>query len=218
MASSATKPAIRAEDRVPFLLKCAYGSGKMVDYFGSQLLKVLSASIFVTEMGMSPAGIGIVFLIFRLWDACLDPFVGWLSDNTRTRWGRRRPYVLIGGLLVGMIFPLLWLGQPGWSETWKFGYLIGTGLVFYTAFALWVMPYSSMLPEMTPDTDERTSITSYMSFFSTLAAILGTWIWWITQLPIFNDPITHKPDSLHGMRIVGLALGMLIMLTSVLPA
>lgn len=209
---------IRADDRVPTPLKIAYGASGMVNYFGGQLLKVLSASIFVAGMGMSPAHIGWVFLIFRLWDAFLDPFMGWVSDNTRTRWGRRRPYVLIGGILTGAIFPLLWIGQESWSEAWKLGHLIGIGLVFYTAFTIWVMPYSSMLPEMTPDTDERTSITSYMSFFGKIAAITGTWIWTLTQLPIFNDPVTGQTDSLRGMRIIGLGLGMLIILLSVLPA
>ena len=209
---------IRPEDKVSVWLKLAYGASGSVSYFGSQLIKVLSASIFVAGMGMSPAHIGWVFLTFRLWDACLDPFMGWLSDNTRTRWGRRRPYVLVGGVLTGLIFPLLWIGQPHWSEAAKLGYLIGIGLLFYAAFTVWVMPYSSMLTEMTPHTDERTSISAYSSFFSKLAVILGTWIWSITQLPIFNDPVTGKPDSLHGMRVVGLALGLLILLLSVMPA
>ena len=199
-------------------LKTAYGASGMVNYWGSQLLKVLSASIFVTGMGMSPAHIGWVFLVFRLWDACLDPFMGWISDNTRSRWGRRRPWVLIGGILTGAIFPLLWLGQPDWSEALKLGYLIGIGLLFYTAFTIWVMPYQSMLPEMTPDTDERTSISAFYSFFNKLAAIVGTWVWSITQLPFFNNPVTGQPDSLHGMRVVGLAMGLAIMLLSVLPA
>lgn len=209
---------IRQEDRVSFWLKTAYGASGMVNYFGSQLLKVLSASIFVAGMGMSPAHIGWVFLVFRLWDACLDPFMGWISDNTRSRWGRRRPWVFIGGILTGAIFPLLWLGQPDWSEFHKLAYLVGIGLLFYTAFTIWVMPYTSMLPEMTPDSNERTSISAYMAFFSKVASITGTWIWSITQLPFFNDPVTGKPDSLHGMRVVGLALGLLIMMLSVLPA
>lgn len=212
------KPEIRAEDRVPIGVKTGYGVAFMVNVWGSQLLKVLSASIFVAGMGISPAHIGWVFLVFRLWDACLDPFMGWISDNTRTKWGRRRPWVLIGGILTGSIFPLLWLGQPDWSETAKLGYLIGIGLLFYTAFTIWVMPYQSMLPEMSPDTDERTNISAHQTFWGKLASILGTWIWAITQLPIFNDPITGEPDSLRGMRIVGLALGMLIILLSVLPA
>lgn len=213
-----TPTTMRLEDRVPVLHKMAYGASGMVTYFGGQLLKVLSASIFVAGMGMSPAHIGWVFLIFRLWDAFLDPFMGWISDNTRSRWGRRRPYVLVGGILTGAIFPLLWLGQESWSEAGKLGYLIGIGLLFYTAFTVWVMPYSSMLPEMTPDTNERTSITAYLSFFGKIAAITGTWIWTLTQLPIFNDPVTGQPDSLRGMRIIGLAIGLLMILLSVLPA
>ncbi len=216
--SASKKPEIRPEDRVSFWLKTTYGSAFMVNVWGSQLIKVLGASIFVAGMGISPAHIGWVFLVFRLWDACLDPFMGWISDNTRTRWGRRRPWVLIGGVLTGLIFPLLWLGQPHWSEVAKLGYLVGIGLVFYTAFTIWVMPYQSMLTEMTPDTNERTSISAHQSFWGKLATILGTWIWTITQLPIFADPITGEPDSLRGMRYVGLALGMLIILVSVPPA
>jgi glycoside/pentoside/hexuronide:cation symporter, GPH family len=218
ISKSPGKPDIRPEDRVPFWLKTAYGSSYMVNVWGGQLLKVLSASIFVAGMEMNPAHIGWVFLVFRLWDACLDPLMGWISDNTRSRWGRRRPWVLVGGILTGLIFPLLWLGQPHWSEAAKLGYLVGMGLLFYTAFTIWVMPYQSMLPEMTPDTDERTSISAHQSFWGKLASILGMWIWTITQLEIFNDPITGKPDSLHGMRVVGMFLGLLIILISVMPA
>ncbi len=211
-------PAIRPEDKVSVPLKVAYGAAGMVNYFGTQLIKVLSGAIFVAGMGMSPAHIGWVFLTFRLWDAVTDPVMGWISDNTRTRWGRRRPYVLIGGLSTGAIFPLFWLGQPGWSDGLKFGYLVGVGLLFYVAFTIWGMPYQSMLAEMTPDTDERTSISAYLSFFGKVAVITGTWIWSLTQLSIFNDPVTGQPDPLRGMRIIGLGLGLLTMLLSVLPA
>jgi GPH family glycoside/pentoside/hexuronide:cation symporter len=213
-AAAGTRPG----DRVSFWLKTAYGAAGMTSYFGGQLLKVLSASIFVAGMGMSPAHIGWVFLIFRLWDAVTDPLMGWISDNTRSRWGRRRPYVFIGGLLTGALFPLLWLGQPEWSDAAKFSYLVGIGLLFYMAFTVWAMPFTSMLPEMTPDSAERTSISAYASFFGKIAAITGTWIWALTQLPIFADPATGQPDSLRGMRFVGLVLGLLIMMLSVLPA
>jgi len=216
--SQSKKYEIRPEDRVPFWLKTAYGASGMVVTWGGTLPKVLSASIFVTGMGMSPAHIGWVFLVFRLWDAMLDPFMGWLSDNTRSRWGRRRPWVLIGGLLTGLAFPLMWLGRAEWSEMAKLGYLIGTGLLFYSVYTIWVMPYLSMLTEMSPDTNERTSISAFFSFFGKFATILGAWIWALTQLPIFNDPITGQSDSLRGMRFIGLVLGLVIMMLSILPA
>ncbi len=211
-------PPIRPEDRVPFWRKLAYGAAGMTSFMGSTLIKWLSAAIFVDGMGISPAHIGWIFLVFRLWDGVLDPLMGWISDNTRTRWGRRRPYVLIGGLLTGLVFPLLWLGQPDWSETAKIVYLVGTGLVFYAVFTVWVMPYQSMLPEMSPDTNERTSVSAYFSFFSKLAMIFGGWVWRLTQLEIFNDPATGEPDSLRGMRFIGVAIGLGIMMLSVLPA
>jgi GPH family glycoside/pentoside/hexuronide:cation symporter len=215
--ATAVKKLVRREDRVPVGHKVAYGAAGMVGYFGGQLLKVLSAAIFVDGMGMSPAAIGWVFLIFRLWDACVDPFIGWVSDNTRSRFGRRRPYMLVGGVLTAALFPLLWVGQPHWSDAWKFGWLIGVGLLFYTTFSLWSTPFQSMLPAMTPDTDERTSVAAYMSLFGKVAAITGTWIWTLTQLPIFADPVTGRPDSLHGMRVISLGLALLILLLSQLP-
>ncbi len=208
----------RIRDRLPAWIKTIYGASGMVNYFGGQLLKVLSASIFVAGMGISPAWIGIIFLLFRLWDGMVDPLIGWLSDNTRTRWGRRRPYVLVGGIFTGLLFPLLWIGQPDWSEAWKVGWLLGIGLIFYTAFSFWVIPYQSMMLEMTPDTNERTSISAYVALFGKFASIIGTWVWTLTQLSIFADPVTGQPDSLHGMRIIGLALGLLILMLSIMPA
>jgi len=212
------KSIVLLDDRVPLGIKSLYGASYMVNVWGSQLLKVLSGSIFVAGMGVSPAHIGWIFLVFRMWDACLDPFMGWISDNTRSRWGRRRPWVLVGGLLTGATFPLLWLAQPEWTEAAKLAYIIGTGLLFYSAFTIWVMPYTAMLTEMTPDTNERTSISAHQTFWGKVATILGTWIWALTQLDIFADPVTGEPDALRGMRFIGLALGMLIMLISVLPA
>jgi len=207
-----------AADKVSFWEKTSYGASGMVNYFGGQMIKVVSGAIFVDAMGVSPAHIGWVFLVYRLWDAMLDPLMGWISDNTRSRWGRRRPYVLVGGILSGLIFPLIWLAQPDWSPVGKLAYIVGMGMLFYTAFTIWMMPWQAMLTEMTPDTNERTSISAYYSFFSKLAAITGTWIWALTQLPIFSDPVTGEPDSLRGMRFIGLVLGLVIILLGTLPA
>ncbi|MBC8009343.1 MAG: MFS transporter [Burkholderiales bacterium] len=217
-AATDSPPPVRPGDRVSFWLKSAYGAAGMSNYFGGQLIKVLSASIFVAGMGVSPAHIGWIFLIFSLWDGFIDPFLGWVSDNTRSRWGRRRPFVFAGGLLAGAIFPLFWIAQPEWSETMKFFYLVGIGMVFYTAFSIWSVPFQSMLTEMTPDSTERTSISAFVSFFSKVAGMTGVWIWALTQLPIFNDPVTGETDSLRGMRFIGVVLGLVIMMLSILPA
>ncbi|MBC8039003.1 MAG: MFS transporter [Opitutaceae bacterium] len=217
MPSAHPAPPIRPEDRLPFWQKISFGAAGMVNYFSGTLVKVMSASIFVAGMGMSPASIGIAFLIFRLWDAVIDPFIGWVSDNTRSRWGRRKPFMLIGGVLTALVFPLLWMAQPDWSQNLKFAWLVGIGLIFYTVYSFWAMPFGSLLPELSPDSGERTSIAAYASVFSKIAAITGTWMWSLTQLPFFNDPVTGQPDSLRGMRIIALGIGMVILLLSLLP-
>jgi len=109
--------------------------------------------------------------------------MGWIWDDTRSRWGRRRPWVLVGGPTYrSPYFPLLWLGQAHWTEFGKLAYLVGTGLVFYTTFTVWVMAFTSMLTEMTPDTDERTSISAYFSISSAekFPPSQGTWVWSIS--------------------------------------
>lgn len=208
---------IRSADQLPWIQKGAYGVAACNPYFGGQFIKVLSNSIFVAGLSMSPAGLGIVFLIFRLWDGMVDPVIGWMSDNTRTRWGRRRPYMLVAAIASGLIFPFFWFAQPDWSETQKFAWLLGVGFVFYLAISLWAVPYTSMLPDLTPDTHERTSIISVQSVIGHVSALFGTWVWSLTQLEIFHDPATGQPNVLRGMWFIGIGVGLVMIVTGLLP-
>lgn len=216
---SSKRPQIIADqDRVPLLQKFSYGSAAMVDVFAIWIVISVANQVFNMQMGVDPRLISLTILIFRLWDAMTDPIMGWISDNTRTRWGRRRPYIFVGAILCAITYPLMWHFPRELSEAGLFAWFLGFGLLFYTCFTIWSMPWASLLMEMTPDVNERTRVTTYRSLFQAFSAILMGATWLIIRLPVFADPITGEPDNVNGMRAVSIVLAVLFFVFGTLPA
>lgn len=94
---------------MPVKTKVAFGLGAMVGNFTSNLTKELINPIYVVALGLSPALVGMAMVVFRLYDAINDPIMGWISDNTRSRWGRRRPWLALGAILCAFALPMMWL-------------------------------------------------------------------------------------------------------------
>ncbi len=187
-----------------------FGIGGVANNLGTDALKQLAAPIYNIILGLNPAWIGFVLMLGRLWDAMLDPAVGARSDNLRSRWGRRKPFVIIGAVACAVTFPLIWMVPRHWGETAMFAYLIATSLLFYTAFAIFSVPYFTLGMEISPDYDERTRATATRVFFSTFAGLLITWTFRLTQLDVFTDPLS-------GMRWMGLGIGLLFLVTALPP-
>lgn len=204
-------------EKVSLREKLIYGAAGPVDIWATWVPLTMAYQVFNMALGLSPALISISFAIFRLYDAIIDPVMGWISDNTRSRWGRRRPYIVVGALLTGLSFPLIWLVQPDWSHGMMTAWLIAGGIIFFTFFTLWAMPYQSMLLEMTGDYNERTSVTSFRALFQNLATVISSWVWAITQLPYFINPNTGETDTLAGIRTVAVVMGLLIIVLGILP-
>jgi GPH family glycoside/pentoside/hexuronide:cation symporter len=209
--SAPTKPA----DRVPFGSKAAYGAAGNVDIL-NLIPHQMTQAIFVVLLGLSPALLSTVAIIFRLWDAFIDPFIGMKSDNTRSRWGRRKPYVFVGAILTGLWFPMLWIVGPDWSPNAIVAWFIFASLLLATFQSIWGVPYQSMLLEMTPDYRERTSITAFRTFFQKIGGLGIAWVFFLTQLPIFVDA-AGKPDMLLGIRVISVIGGVLIIVFGLLP-
>ncbi|HYP17727.1 MAG TPA: MFS transporter, partial [Opitutus sp.] len=110
-----------AADKVPLRQKVAYGLGTFHDMWGHWLYTTIGFQVFNIFLGVAPWLIGVALFANRLFDAIADPLFGWLSDNTRTRWGRRRPFILVGGILAGLCLPLLVAVAPGWGSSTFFG-------------------------------------------------------------------------------------------------
>ncbi len=151
-----------AGTRLPVLTKAVYALGDLTINTGLASLALVYTSYFLTQVaGLRPALAGLVPLVGRVIDAFFDPLMGRVSDRTRWRGGRRRPYFLIGALPFGISFAALWIDLPAASQTTRFLYYAAV----YCISALWMtvlaIPYLALLPEMATDYDERTSLNTY---------------------------------------------------------
>lgn len=207
----------RPEDRVPVKTKVAFGLGAMVGNFTSNLTKELINPIYVVALGLSPALVGMAMVVFRLYDAINDPIMGWISDNTRSRWGRRRPWLALGAILCAFALPMMWLVPADWSDSSQLAWLIVAGLVLYTCTTIFCVPYESFLLELTPDYRERTRVSSWKMVVSSFSGLLIGWSWFITQLPFFANPETGKPDAQAGAIGLTIAAGALIIAFGLAP-
>jgi len=147
-----------------------YGSGD----FGFSLMNSIITAFFsifmVTVVGMAPGLVAIILFVGRSWDFVNDPLVGYLSDRTRTRWGRRRPFLLFGAIPFGLSFLLLWL-SPNFGQTGLIIYYSLAYIVYEALATIVYMPYFALTPELTSDYDERTKLTSFRMMFNIIGSL-----------------------------------------------
>ena len=204
------------EDRVPVRTKIAYGLGGSIDMWGHWLYPNLAYPVFNIFLGLSPQLVGTALMLIRIVDALSDPLFGWLSDNARTRLGRRRPFILVGGLLAGLGLPLLFCIPAGWHGNIVFWWMLGSSLLFIPFVSCFNMPYQSLGNELTPDYHERTSVMSYkmvIQKFFEIAFFVGLPF---TNLAIFTIAGTNKQNVLLGVQVFCAILGVIMMINSVL--
>lgn len=125
------------------------------------------------EVQLSAAIAGTALLVGKIWDAVIDPLIGYLSDRTRSRWGRRRPYLLFFAIPFGAAFVLMFRNPGIADQTGKFIWAMLTYTFFCTVYSFTNIPYNSLLPEMTTDYNERTNISGYKQLFAVIGTLLG---------------------------------------------
>lgn len=199
------------EDKIPVGRKLAYSSGAVCDSIIGCSVHNLANPVLNMGLGVSPTLVGIAMFIPRLWDAFSDPLMGGISDNTHSRWGRRRPYILFGAFLQGVAFSLMWMMGRGWSEMQYFCYFLAMSLLFFTGVTIFLVPWTALGFEMTHDYHERTRLMSYRSLVATLAGFMAPWLFKLLELDVFKDTI-------EAARYVGAALGGLLIVFGVIPA
>jgi len=172
---------------------------------------------FNIGLGISPARLGMILMILQAWNAILDPVMGNLSDNARTRWGRRRPFMVVGAILTAAVLPWLWRPPTAWGENSMVIYLIVVGMAFYACFSCWAMPYYGLQLELTPNYDERTRLTAWITFFGKISSLIAGWALAIVSGPWFADAVTGKPDIVHGMKTCSWFIAALVLMVGLLP-
>ncbi|HEY9881418.1 MAG TPA: MFS transporter [Leptolyngbyaceae cyanobacterium] len=161
---------VKSSEKLTLATKLAFGAGDMGSGITSNLI-AFSFLIFLTNAaGLNPLAAGTVLLIGKVWDAVNDPFVGYLSDRTNSRWGRRYPWMFLGAIPFGITFFLMWL-VPDWGETGKFWYYVVTSALFQVFFTVVNLPYTTLTAELTQDYDERTELTAFRLASSVTGAI-----------------------------------------------
>ncbi len=202
----APRPSTLPLDRIPVRQKIAYGLGALVTIVAVNSVVQLTSLVYVVGLGVSAIWIGYAQALPRLWDAVLDPFLGNFSDNCRSRFGRRIPFLVVGGVLIGIAFALLWTVPRNWSKEGMFGYFVATSLFFYTVVPVYSIPHGALGLEMTDDYHEKTSLFAYASFIGNVGAFCLPWVYYLANRPLFRG------DAVAGTMWV--CLGMSAILTA----
>jgi len=193
----------------------AYALGVVSDHYATVCLMVFLVPFFSDFLKIGASLVGLAMAVARIWDAFTDPLVGAISDRSKSRFGRRKPFIFVGVILTGCCFPLLWLASPAWSPNAIFAYLLCALLVFFTCYSIFSVPYESLGSELTPNYQERTNVFVVRSYVQQTCNLGIIWVFplavWLGTLPAIGGEIS-------GVRWVALLIGVIIILAGVNPA
>jgi len=161
---------------------------------------------------MNPILAGILGALPRLLDALTDPIMGFISDNTKSKWGRRKPYILLGSVITGVMFMIMWQLDPEKSQTYNFIYFLVVSIFFYIGYTIFATPLIGLGYEMTPDYNERTRLMAVSQWMGQIAWMIAPWFWVIIYDPTFFD------SAPEGARILSIWVGAICMLLGAMPA
>lgn len=181
---------IAEADRVPLKEKLAYGIGGLMDGGGVSMMSCVMLA-YMTKNGIAMTVASTIMMLAKLWDAITDPFMGFISDNTRGKWGRRKPYMFFGGisLFICIFFVFLPVREWGMSVGSFTAYIIILYLIWNTCSTVTQVPYCSMASDITPSFRERNNANTVKLVFTAIASGLG----YVLPL-VFIEALTN-PDG-----------------------
>lgn len=158
--------------------------------------------IFYTDVALVPPAVaGAALLVGKVWDTVNDPLFGWMTDRTRSRWGRHRVYLIYGAVPLGLAAAAVWMVPPGLSPLAAFVWIAVTYTLFDTVMTLVQLPYQAMGANLTQDYDERTSLTAFGSMGALLGFVAGS-----VLMPVL---VRAAPDARTGYALAGGCFGLM---------
>ncbi len=161
---------------VPMGQKIAFGIGMLANQMFPAMLGIFTV-VLIQNLGFAGWMLGLVSFLPKFYDAILDLIMGYVSDNTRSKWGRRRQYVLTGAVILGVSFAFMWQLYASDGVTYNFIYFLVISLFFYTGLTIFSIPYVAMGYEMSDNFHERTNIMATAQLIGQLAWVIAPWFW-----------------------------------------
>ena len=166
----------KTTNTVPLGQKIAFGIGMFANQMFPAILGIFMV-VLVQDLGFPGWMWGLIFFAPRIFDSITDPIMGFISDNTKSKWGRRRQYVFAGGVVMGVAFIFMWQLYVDNSLEYNFWYFFLWSIVFYLGLTLFSVPYVAMGYEMTEDFHERTNIMAVAQWIGQWAWVIAPWFW-----------------------------------------
>lgn len=177
-------------EKVPFISKIAYGFGDVGCNFSWMFVSNFLMIFYTDVFGISMGAVSALMLFSRFWDAINDPIVGGLTDKTKSRWGRYRPWLLVAAPITAILLILTFWARPEWSQGAKITYMVITYCLLVLGYTCVNIPYGTLCGAMTQDIDERAKINTSRSVFAMIA---------IGVLNIITVPLVNKLGS-HSVQ------------------
>ena len=211
MANNNLQDATQNKNQIPLNQKVAFGVGMLANQMFPAALGIFMV-ILVQSLGMSPVLWGLIFFIPKLVDAITDPLMGFISDRTVSRWGKRRPYVFIGAIVSGLSYMMMWQLSAENSEMYNFWYFLGWSCIFFIGMTIFSVPYVAMGYEMSSDFHERTRLMAVAQWIGQWAWVIAPWFWIVLYDPDWFASATE------GARYLSIWVGGVCMVLALVPA
>jgi GPH family glycoside/pentoside/hexuronide:cation symporter len=191
--------------------KIAFGVGMLANQMFPASLGIFMV-VLVQNLGFPGWMWGIVYFLPRVLDAVTDPIMGFISDNTRSVWGRRRQYVFLGAIVMGVTFSVMWQLYGENSVDYNFIYFLLGSFAFYIGLTIFSVPYVAMGYEMSEDFHERTQIMAIAQWIGQWAWVIAPWFWVIMYEP------SWFPSPEAATRELAIWVGVIFAICAMVPA
>ncbi len=199
------------KNKVPYGQKVAFGIGMLANQMFPAALGIFMV-VLVQDLGFPGWMWGVLFFLPRVFDSITDPIMGFISDNTKSKWGRRRHYVFLGAVIMGISFVIMWQLYRVNGLDYNFIYFLLWSFVFYLGLTIFSVPYVAMGYEMSDDFHERTDIMAIAQWIGQWAWVIAPWFWVI----MYDQGLFESADV--ATRTLAVWVGIICMIFAMVPA